>query len=52
MQNRNSFYYLAIRTKIGDALRAQYDLNEPLPETLITALSELELDRGQLPQDE
>jgi hypothetical protein len=52
MQNRDSFYYLAIRTKLGEALRAQYELEEPLPERLITASSELGLDRGQLPEDE
>jgi hypothetical protein len=34
MHNRDSFYYRAIRTKLGDALRAQYDLSEPLPEAL------------------
>jgi hypothetical protein len=38
--------------KLGEALRAQYELEEPLPETLITASSELGLDRGQLPEDE
>jgi hypothetical protein len=33
MYDRDSFYYRAIRTKIGDALRAQYDLSLPLPNT-------------------
>jgi hypothetical protein len=31
MHDRDSFYYRAIRTKLGDALRAQYDLKEPQP---------------------
>jgi hypothetical protein len=43
MQDRDSFYYREIRTKIGDALRAQYDVKEPLPEPLTKIL--LELDR-------
>jgi hypothetical protein len=29
MQDRDSFYYRAIRTKLGD--REQYDLKVPLP---------------------
>ena len=41
MQDRDSFYYRAIRTKIGDALRAQYDVKEPLPEPLAKILLEL-----------
>jgi hypothetical protein len=31
MQDRDSFYYRAIRTKLGDARKAQHDLNDPLP---------------------
>jgi hypothetical protein len=42
MQDRDSFYYRAIRTKIGDALRAQYDVKEPLPEPLAKILLELD----------
>jgi hypothetical protein len=34
---RDSFYYRAIRTRIGAALRAQFDMSQPLPER-ITAL--------------
>jgi hypothetical protein len=41
MQDRDSFYYRAIRTKLGDAARTQYDLNEPLPDTPTKALFEL-----------
>ena len=42
MQDRDSFYYRAIRTKIGDALRAQYDVKEPLPEPFAKILLELD----------
>jgi hypothetical protein len=42
MQDRDSFYYRAIRTKIGDALRAQYDVKEPLPEPLAKILLEFD----------
>jgi hypothetical protein len=38
MDDRDSFYYRAIRTKLGDAPRAQYDL---LPDTPTKALFEL-----------
>jgi hypothetical protein len=41
MQDRDSFYYRAIRTKLGDVAKTQYDLKEPLPETLAKALFEL-----------
>ena len=34
---RDSFYYRAIRTRLGAALRAQFDLSQPLPDR-ITAL--------------
>jgi hypothetical protein len=37
-----SFYYRAIRTRIGDALRAQYDVSEPLPRTFLTLLMQLD----------
>jgi hypothetical protein len=46
MHDRDSFYYRAIRTKLGDALRAQYDLKEPLPESLATVLFELDRQEG------
>jgi hypothetical protein len=41
MHDRDSFYYRAIRTKIGDALRAQYDLS-PLPHTFLAILMQLD----------
>jgi hypothetical protein len=34
---RDSFYYRAIRTRIGAALRAQFNMSQPLPDR-ITAL--------------
>jgi hypothetical protein len=43
MQRRENLFYSAIRTKIGDALKAQYDLNEPLPERLTRALLALDV---------
>jgi hypothetical protein len=42
MQRRENLFYSAIRTKIGDALKEQYDLNEPLPERLTRALLKLD----------
>jgi hypothetical protein len=41
MQDRDSFYYRAIRTKLGDAPRTLYDLDDPLPQTPTKALFEL-----------
>jgi hypothetical protein len=41
MQDLDSFYYRAIRTKLGDAARMQYDLKEPLPDAPIKALFKL-----------
>jgi hypothetical protein len=38
----DSFCYRAIRTRIGDALRAQYDVSEPLPRTFLTLLMQLD----------
>jgi hypothetical protein len=38
MEDRDSFYYRAIRTNLGDARRAQYDV---LPDTPTKALFEL-----------
>jgi hypothetical protein len=46
MRDRDSFYYRAIRTKLGDTLRAQYDLSEPLPEPLTKALVMLDHPKG------
>jgi hypothetical protein len=46
MHNRNSFYYRAIRTKLGDTLRAQYDLSVPLPQPLTEALLKLDQPKG------
>jgi hypothetical protein len=34
MEDRDSFYYRAIRTKLGSAFRAQHNLNAPLSEPL------------------
>ena len=39
---QKSFYQRAIQTSIGSALRAQYDLSEPLPERLSDLLRELD----------
>jgi hypothetical protein len=41
MQDQDSFYYRAIRTKLGDAPRTHYDLDDPLPQTPTKALFEL-----------
>jgi hypothetical protein len=46
MHNRDSHCYRAIRTKLGDALRAQYDLSDPLPEPLTEALLRLDQPKG------
>ena len=37
-----TFYHRAIQTKIGQALRAQHDLSQPLPDKLLTLLTELD----------
>jgi hypothetical protein len=34
---------LAIRTKLGQALREQYNLAEPLPQSLVELLSQLDI---------
>ena len=36
---RDSFYYRAIRTRIGAALRAQFDVSQPLPDRITALLS-------------
>jgi hypothetical protein len=38
----DSFRYRAIRTRIGDVLRAQYDVSEPLHRTFLTLLMQLD----------
>jgi hypothetical protein len=38
----DGFCYRAIRTRIGYALRAQYDVSEPLPRTFLTLLMQLD----------
>jgi hypothetical protein len=37
-----TFYHRVIQTKIGGALRVQYDLSQPLPDKLSTLLTELD----------
>lgn len=39
---RDSFYFRAIRTRIGAALQAQYDLEKPLPDRISDLLSKLD----------
>jgi hypothetical protein len=46
MQDRDSFYYRAIRTKLSGASRAQHDLNDPRPGILRKPLSELGRQEG------
>jgi hypothetical protein len=46
MQDQDSFYYRAIRTKLGNALKAQYDLKQPLPEPLAKGLLEIDRQEG------
>jgi hypothetical protein len=43
---RDSFYYRAIRTRIGAALRAQFDMSQPLPERITALLTRLGKDDG------
>jgi hypothetical protein len=42
----DSFYYRAIRTKIGEALRSQLVPTEPPPERLLDLLQELDQLKG------
>lgn len=45
---QKTFYHRAIQTSLGSALRAQYNLSEPLPDRLSQLLHELEeLDRDE-----
>jgi hypothetical protein len=39
---QKTFYHRAMQTSLGNALRAQYDLSEPMPDRLSRLLSELE----------
>jgi hypothetical protein len=39
---QKTFYHRAIQTSLGSALRAQYDLTEPLPDRLTQLLRELD----------
>jgi hypothetical protein len=45
-QKRENFeerpYFMAIRAKLGEGLREQYDLTEPMPEGLVKLLAQLE----------
>jgi hypothetical protein len=43
---KDSFYYRAIRTRIGAALRAQFDLSQPLPERITALLTQLDKEPG------
>ena len=43
---RDSFYYRAIRTRIGAALRAQFDLSQPLPDRITALLARLDKEHG------
>jgi hypothetical protein len=38
---KDSFYYRAIRTRIGAALRAQFDMSQPLPDRIAALLAVL-----------
>jgi hypothetical protein len=39
---RDPGYFRAVRTKIGNELREQHDLTEPLPQSLLALLKQLE----------
>ena len=39
---QKTFYHRAMQTSLGTALRAQYDLSEPLPDRLTQLLRELD----------
>jgi hypothetical protein len=39
---QKTFYHRAIQTSLGSALRAQYDLSEPMPDRLSQLLGELD----------
>jgi hypothetical protein len=48
---RDSFYYRAIRTRIGAALRAQFDLSQPLPDRINALLTRLGKEDGDPPAE-
>jgi hypothetical protein len=48
---RDSFYYRAIRTRIGAALRAQFDLSQPLPDRITALLTRLGQENGGAPAE-
>jgi hypothetical protein len=48
---RDSFYYRAIRTRIGAALRAQFDLSQPLPDRITALLTRLGMDDRGAPAE-
>jgi hypothetical protein len=39
---QKTFYHRAIQTSLGSALRAQYDLSEPVPDRLMQLLRQLD----------
>jgi hypothetical protein len=43
---KKTFYHRAIQTHIGRALRARYDLSQPLPEELALLVLKIEGDGG------
>jgi hypothetical protein len=43
---KDSFYYRAIRTRIGAALRAQFDMSQPLPDRITALLGMLGKENG------
>jgi hypothetical protein len=45
---RDSFYYRAIRTRIGAALRAQFDVSQPLPDRITALLTLLGNENGDV----
>jgi hypothetical protein len=45
---RDSFYYRAIRTRIGAALRAQFDVSQPLPDRITALLTLLGKDNDDV----
>ena len=48
---RDSFYYRAIRTRLGAALRAQFDMSEPLPDRITALLTLLGKESADAPAD-
>jgi hypothetical protein len=47
---QKTFYHRAIQTSLGSALRAQYDLSEPMPDRLTQLLRELDDLDHELPE--